>query len=351
MHVRASGLLHGMRTIIRSILALQLAATATRVAADGPATAPVAPTPSASVHADAVVAADGSGQYTTVRAAIDASPQIVRDDGRRWTILVRPGTYRELLYVQREKRFTAIVGTDARNTVITYDLSSGLPGADGKPIGTYRTPTVEVDADDFTISNLTIENTAGRRGPALALRINGDRVAVRHCRLTGFQDTLLVDRGRHYFTDCYIAGATDFIFGGATDWFDHCTIFATANGYLTAASTPDFQPFGYVFDHCTIDAAAGVKTFLGRPWRDYAKVAYLHTDMSAAVRPEGWDNWKKPDAERLATYAEYDGTGPGAPAGKRAPWSRQLTDAGAAAYKLESVLGGSDGWNPAGAPR
>jgi pectinesterase len=340
-----------MKRVALEVLLGSLLAAVPLAAAAGPATAPVAPAAPGSVHADAVVAADGSGQYTTVRAAVDASPQVVHNDGHVWTILVRPGTYRELVYVQREKRFTAIVGADARTTTISYDLSSGLPGADGKIIGTYHTPTVEIDADDFTLSNLTIANTAGRKGPALALRINGDRVAVRHCRLTGFQDTLLVDRGRHYFDDCHIEGATDFIFGGATAWFDHCEIFATANGYLTAASTPDDQPFGYVFDHCTIAGAPGVHTFLGRPWRDYAHVAFLHTQMMDVVRPEGWNNWGKPNAEKVAKYVEFDSTGPGAAPDKRLAWSKQLTAEQAAKYDPATVLGGTDGWNPIEAKR
>jgi pectinesterase len=297
-----------------------------------------------------VVSADGNGDFATVRAAIDAAPQICRDDGHRWVILVKPGTYRELIYVQREKRFIDVVGADADTTIIAYDLSSNLPGADGKPIGTFRTPTLSVDADDFTIENLTIANTAGQKGPALALRLDGDRIAVRHCHLTGWQDTLLVNRGRHYFEDCTIEGATDFIFGGATAWFERCHVRAVGSGFLTAASTPDFQTFGYVFDHCDITSVPGVKTYLGRPWRDFADVVFLHTNMSEAVRPEGWQNWNKPAAEKAAIYAEFDSTGPGSPHGQRVPWSRQLTATETARYTIENVLGGADHWNPTTRP-
>jgi pectinesterase len=332
-----------MRTALNSLRRISLAASFFMVAA-------LVPFAAFAASPNATVSPDGSGDFTTVRAAIDAAPQICRDDGHRWVILVKPGTYRELIYVQREKRFIDLVGANADTTVIAYDLSSNLPGADGKLIGTFRTPTLSIDADDFTIENLTIANTAGQKGPALALRLDGDRIAVRHCHLTGWQDTLLVNRGRHYFEDCTIEGATDFIFGGATAWFERCHVHAVGGGFLTAASTPDFQPFGYVFDHCDITSAPGVKTYLGRPWRDFAQVVFLHTNMSEGIRPEGWHNWNKPAAQKTAIYAEFDSTGPGAPHGQRVPWSRQLTAADAARYTIENVLSGTDHWNPATPP-
>lgn len=299
------------------------------------------------VTPDAIVAADGSGKYRTIREAIDAAPQITRDDGRRWTILVKPGTYRELVYVQREKRFIRLVGEDAERTVLTYDLFNDYVGPDGRIIATFRTPTLIIDADDFTVEQLTVENSAGPKGQALALRVDGDRVAFRRCRFLGWQDTILVNRGRHYFEDCQITGAIDFIFGGATAWFERCHIHVAGSGYITAASTPDFQPHGYVFAHCRITGAGPeVKTFLGRPWRDYAKTIFLETEMSDVVRPEGWNNWSKPHAEKTALYAEFKSTGAGAQPAMRAPWAKQLSAEEAAQYSVARVLGGPDGWSP-----
>jgi pectinesterase len=295
---------------------------------------------------DAIVAADGSGQYKTVRAAIDACPQITHP-GKHWTILVKNGTYRELVYIQREKRFVTVVGEDAEKTIISFDLYNDYPAPDGKPIATYRTPTIMLDADDFTFENITLENAAGRKGQALAIRVDGDRAVFRKVRFLGWQDTILTNRGRHYFEDCYIAGATDFIFGGSTAFFERCHIHCAGNGYITAASTPDFQKYGFVFSHCKITGATPeVKTFLGRPWRDYAQTIFLHTEMSDVVNPEGWNNWGKPYAEKVATYAEFASTGPGATPDKRAAWTKQLTAEQAAAYSIEKVLAGTDGWNP-----
>jgi pectinesterase len=296
---------------------------------------------------DVIVAADGTGRYKTIREAIDASPQITSDTGRRWTILVKPGIYRELLYVQREKRFTALVGENAEKTILTYDLSERLPGPDDKIIGTFRTSTLVIDADDFLVENMTIENSAGARGPALALRVDGDRVVFRGCRFLGWQDTILVNRGRHYFEDCHIEGAVDFIFGGATAYFERCLIRVIGVGFITAASTPDHQPFGFVFANSKIVGVnSEVKTFLGRPWRDYAKTVFLNCEMSEVVHPAGWDNWKKPQAEKAAFYAEYKSTGAGATPLERAPWSKQLTAEETSALTREKVLAGADGWDP-----
>lgn len=307
----------------------------------------LAVTARAEVTADAIVAADGSAKYKTVRAAIDAAPQITHAGQKPWTILVKAGTYREIVYIQREKRFIHLVGEDAEKTVIQFDLYNDYAAPDGKPLATFRTPTVYLDADDFTCENITFDNNAGRKGQALAIRIDGDREVFRHCRFLGWQDTILANRGRHYFEDCYIAGATDFIFGGATAYFEHCHIHCVGSGFISAASTPDFEPYGYVFDHCTITGETPqVKTYLGRPWRDYAQTVWLFTEMSEVVQPGGWNNWGKPYAEKVSRYSEYGSTGPGAKPEARAKWAKPLTEAEARALTPQKVLGGNDGWNP-----
>jgi pectinesterase len=292
------------------------------------------------------VAADGSAQYKTVQEAINATPQSASPANPVF-IHIQPGTYKELIYVQREKRFLHLVGENPDTTILTYDLYADIKGPDGKAIGTFRTPSVFVDADDFSAEGLTFENSAGPKGQALAIRVDGDRVSFRNCRFLGWQDTILDNRGRHYYTNCYIAGATDFIFGGAQSFFDHCQIHCAGNGYITAASTPAAQPFGFVFADCKITGATNeARTFLGRPWRAFASVAFLHTEMSEVVRPAGWDNWKDPTREKTARYAEYQNSGPGAAATNRCSWSRQLSSDQAAAYALDDVLGGQDHWKP-----
>ncbi|MGP8021142.1 MAG: pectinesterase family protein [Limisphaerales bacterium] len=293
-----------------------------------------------------VVAADGSGQFTNVQAAINAVPQ--NTNLTNWcVILIKPGVYKELIYVQREKHFVRLVGEDPEKTVLTYDLHAGLPGPDGKPISTFRTPSTVIDADDFVAENLTFQNSAGPKGQALAVRLDGDRLIFRNCRFLGWQDTILGNRGRHYYEGCYIAGAVDFIFGGAREFYEHCHINCLGNGYITAASTPADHPFGYVFSHCRITGEnPDVRTYLGRPWRAYASVTFLNTEMSGVIRPVGWDNWRDPAREQTARYAEFNSTGPGANPSARVKWARLLTERQAKAITVEQVLGDSDHWNP-----
>ncbi len=175
-----------------------------------------------------------------------------------------------------------------------------MPDCPGRkvPSITFATPTVFIQANDFTAENLTFANSAGAVGQAVALTIMGDRGIFRNCRFLGYQDTLLPQAGRQYFDRCYIEGATDFIFGGSAAYFDHCTIHATGNGYLTAANTPKDQRYGYVFDHCKIDGAENVTTYLGRPWRPYAATVFLNSEISNVVRPQGWNNWNDPAREK-----------------------------------------------------
>ncbi len=289
----------------------------------------------------------------SIQAALDAAPHRSAS-AAPWEIQIQPGTYRERLHLHRDRSRIVLRGTDAASTTITFDLHANLPdpahpGDPSKKIGTFRTPTVWIEGDDITLENLTVANTSGNVGQALALRADGDRLVFRGCRFLGWQDTVLANKGRHFFTDCYIEGHVDFIFGGATAYFSRCHLHVLASGYITAASTPENQPHGFVFADCRITSSTtDTRTYLGRPWRPFAKTVFLRTDLSAAIRPEGWHNWQKPDSERTAFYAEFASTGPGAPASPsaRVPWSRQLTPAEAAVFTPDAVLTGSDRWSP-----
>lgn len=290
------------------------------------------------------VALDGSGQFKSVQEAIMSVP--AGSPGKPVVIHIKPGIYKELIYIQHEKRFFRLVGEDAAKTILTYDLHANMIGSDKKPIGTFRTPSTVIDADDVSFENLTFENSAGPVGQALAMRVDGDRVSFRRCRFLGWQDTIFLNRGRQYFEDCYIAGHVDFIFGAATAWFERCHIHCLKSGYITAASTYDYQPFGFVFSFCKIDGEPEVKTYLGRPWRDFSNVIYLNTAMSEVIRPEGWQNWNLPAREKTARYSEYNSSGPGGNAKARVPWSHQLDKNQAKAITIKKVLGGDDGWRP-----
>jgi pectinesterase len=248
-----------------------------------------------------------------------------------------------VITVPADKPYLRFVGDDADKTILTYDNFADMPGPDGKKLGTRNTATVYLKADNFSAEKITFENTHGLGSQALAASITGDCCAFRQCRFLGWQDTLLIDSGRQYFENCYINGHVDFIFGASTAYFKNGFIHCLGKGYITAASTPQDHPFGYVFDHCQITGAGSSLTYLGRPWRPYGNVIYLNCDMSDVIRPEGWNNWRNVENEKTARYAEYNTTGGDANATARAPWSRQLTADEAAAITPAAVLGD---WTP-----
>jgi pectinesterase len=309
---------------------------------------------------DAIVAFDGSGTHLTVQSAIDAAPATATAS-KPHRILLKSGTYREHVVIPAEKPFLQLLGEpgEAERTVITFDtnLKTPIPGdPSGKTLSTPDSSTVLVRASDFTAENITFENTTPReaRVQALAFYITGDRAILRRCRFLGWQDTLRADapRGetaRQYFSDCYIEGHVDFIYAAGTSVFDHCHIHAKADGYLTAASTAETTPYGYVFLDCKITAGPEVERgfYLGRPWRPFAATAFLRCEFPAQLLPAAWHNWGKTENESTARYAEFGNTGPGAAdLSRRATWAKQLTAPEAAAYTVQTILAGPDGWNP-----
>jgi pectinesterase len=302
---------------------------------------------------DAVVSADGSGTHTNIQSAVDAAPE---DGTMPFVILIKPGIYQEHIAVPAKRPFITLLGepSEVTNTVITAGTNVKSTGPDGKLLSTRDSSTVLVQAANFTAENITFENTTTReaRVQALAMYVEADRAVFRNCRFLGWQDTLRADaRGsiqRQYFTQCYIEGHVDFIYAGGTAVFDRCHIHAKADGYITAPSTPETAPFGYVFLDCKVTAGPDVQKgfYLSRPWRPFGATAFLRCELPAQVRPEGWHNWDKVENEKTARYAEYRNTGPGADTAKRVPWAVQLTEEAAKAYTVENILTGKDGWNP-----
>src|ERR1044072_1384476 len=160
---------------------------------------------------------------------------------------------------------------------------------------TFNSYTVLVQGNDFYADNLTIQNTAGRVGQAVALHVEGDRATIKNCRLLGNQDTLYLatESSRQYYQDCYIEGTTDFIFGEATVVFQNCTIKSLINSYITAAATRPNQQFGFVFFNCKLIAdTSATKVYLGRPWRPFAKTVFINCELGSHIVPEGWNPWK-----------------------------------------------------------
>lgn len=289
---------------------------------------------------EVVVAQDGSGDFKTVQYAIDHAP--VPGPDQRLIVHIRPGVYRERVVVPRDRARVTLLGEDAQTTVITYRMGGVDSG------GTFLSATVRVTADDFQAENLTIENTFGVGSQAVALHLESDRAVVRHCRLLGWQDTLYATSGRQYYRDCYIEGHVDFLFGNAAAYFEQCEIHSLGRGYLTAHSRTQVDgATGFVFDHCRLTAKDPAQTvYLGRPWRPYARVLFLHCWMDRHIAPAGWDPWGSPMNEYTAVFGEFDSTGPGAQMQQRVPWARTVTAAEAAAFAADRFLAGADHWAP-----
>lgn len=294
-----------------------------------------------------VVARDGTGEFRTIDEAIEVCRAFME---YHKVILVKKGVYKEKLVIPQWLTNIEILGEERDNTVITYDDHANImiPGTDRK-MGTFRTYTVKVEGSGITFRNITIENNSARLGQAVALHTEGDRLVFVNCRLLGHQDTVYtgIAGTRILFKDCYIEGTTDFIFGPSTAWFENCTIHSKANSYITAASTPQDRPYGYVFSNCRLTAADGItKVYLGRPWRDYGYTLFINCDMGKHIRPEGWHHWQK-EREKTARYMEYGNRGEGAKTDGRAAWSRQLTKKEAAKITMDEVFSMTDTWSPA----
>lgn len=292
------------------------------------------------------VAKDGTGDFATIQEAVNS----FRDHSQvRVKLFIKNGIYKEKLVIPSWKPNIHIIGESKEGVVITGDDFSGKlhPGgakdATGKDkFSTYTSYTVLVDAPDTIIENVTIENTAGRVGQAVALHVEADRFVCRNCILKGNQDTLFVakENTRQYYENCYIEGTTDFIFGKSISVFQSCTIKSLSNSFITAAATPGNQPYGFVFFDCSLIAnPEAQKVYLGRPWRPNAKTVFIRTQMDKHIVPEGWNNWGNADNEKTVVYAEFGSTGEGAPSGKRVAWGKQFSKKDLKNYTLEKIFG------------
>ncbi len=303
-----------------------------------------------------------------VRPAPGALGEALRSlprDGSPAVLRLAPGTYRERAVVDRP--FTTLEGEDAGTTRITWDCGGRDPMPDGGRRGTFRTATLRTDAPHVTLRRLTVENAAGPRetvGQAIALYADGDAFLCEDCVLLGGQDTLFtaplppreIEPGgfigpkqyaprtpqRQRYLRCTIRGDVDFIFGGAAAWFEDCEIrtedtradrSAPFAGYCTAASTPEGQAMGYVFLRCRFTASPEVpagSTWLGRPWREWAKTVLIGCELGPHIHPAHWHDWGKEAFHTRGFYAES------APAADMAPFARVLTAEEAAFYTPEN---------------
>lgn len=292
---------------------------------------------------DIVVDCNGKGNFSTITAAINHLSGL-NNAKKQVVVLIKNGFYKEKLELPAHISNVKFVGENRDRTIICYN-----DYASKNDMGTFRTYTFLVRGNDITFEDLTIENSAGQVGQAVALHTEGDRLIFRNCRLLGNQDTVYTGgkKCRLYFECCYIDGTTDFIFGPATAWFEKCELYCKRKSYITAASTPEDVLFGYVFNNCTIAIAEDIPyVYLGRPWRPYAMTLFMNCYLSQGIAAEGWDNWRNPENEKTARYMEYNNRGAGANTSKRVDWAKKLTKKEAKIYTVKNIMKGADNWNP-----
>ncbi|GAB3235137.1 alpha/beta hydrolase fold domain-containing protein [Algoriphagus aestuariicola] len=287
------------------------------------------------VEHDLVVAQDGSGHFRTISEAIKAVRVYLP---KPITVHIKPGIYREKLVIPGQITHVTFWGEDPGNTIISLDDYAAKDN-----MGTFETYTLKVLGSDLIFKNLTIQNTAGPVGQAVALHAEGDRLVFENCRFLGNQDTMLAsgEGSRQLYKNCYIEGTTDFIFGSATAFFENCTIHSKADSYITAASTPQWASHGFVFMDCKLTADDGVgKVYLGRPWRDFAKTVFVMTEMGEHILPIGWHDWGREATKSTVFYAELQSQGPGSGPDNRADWTYLLDPNDLEKYQKASVLSG-----------
>jgi pectin methylesterase-like acyl-CoA thioesterase len=301
-----------------------------------------------------VVAADGSGNFTTLAAAIAALPT------SGGSIYIRPGTYTGQNIIAANNVSLRGLGGDPTKIILTASNSNGTSGGD------KNSSTLQVTGSAFYMENITLWNTyqidngVTANSQAVALYLSGDNDVIYNSQISGRQDTLYANEGpsRMYFNSDQITGTVDYIFGDAAAVFDNCTLYTVYNGSYTGGNTVTAQDksatnylSGYVITNSQFlseqDQGLQTNLFFGRTWGEYSTVILVNNYVDD-VNPAGWEYMGTPSYLSTATYAEYGTTGPGA-AGIREQYAIALTASQAQAYAPNNFLSGSDAWTPTAA--
>lgn len=310
------------------------------------------PTPAS--QANIVVAQDGSGNYKTIGEAIAAAGK--RSGSGRYVIHVKAGTYKENIEIGTKLKNIMLLGDGIGKTIITGSKSVG-GGAT-----TFKSATVAVVGDGFIGRGITVRNTAGPQNhQAVALRSGSDLSVFYQCSFEGYQDTLYVHSDRQFYKECDIYGTVDFIFGNAAVVFQNCNIYARnppnkTNTVTAQGRTDPNQNTGISIQNCRVMAASdlkgatgSVKTYLGRPWKQYSRTVFLKTFLDGLVDPAGWLPWSGSFALDTLYYGEYMNTGGGSSTAKRVNWKgyHVITSATEAAkFTVGNFIAGGS-WLPA----
>ncbi|XP_052112808.1 pectinesterase 2 isoform X3 [Arachis duranensis] len=301
-------------------------------------------------QANVVVAKDGSGKYTTVMAAINAAP---KSSSGRYVIYVKGGIYNEQVEIKTNN--IMLVGDGIGKTIITGSQSVGGGTT------TFRSATVAVTGDGFIAQGMTFRNTAGAANhQAVALRSGSDLSVFYQCSFEGYQDTLYAYSDRQFYRECDIYGTVDFIFGNAAVVFQNCNIYARnppnkINTITAHGRTDPNQNIGISILNCVVTAASdlkavqsSVKTYLGRPWKEYSRTVFMKSSLDSLIDPAGWLEWNGNFALNTLYYGEYMNTGLGSSTANRVKWGgyHVITNAAEASkFSVANFIAGNS-WLP-----
>ncbi|KAJ0488473.1 putative pectinesterase [Helianthus annuus] len=313
---------------------------------------------SGTVTPNVVVAADGSGDFTTISAAVAAAPN---RSTTRYVIRIAAGVYRENVDIPSSKRNLMFLGSGRTTTIITANRSV----AGGTT--TFNSATVAAVGAGFLARDITFQNTAGPSGQqAVALRVGSDLSAFYRCGMIAYQDTLYVHSNRQFYINCFIAGTVDFIFGNAATVLQDCDIHArrpnpNQRNMVTAQGRSDpNQNTGIVIQKSRIGATddllavqASFRSYLGRPWRNFSRTVVMQSEISNVIDPAGWFPWDGDFALATLYYGEYQNTGAGADTSNRVTWPgyRVITNATEAqGFTVGNFIDGGDWLGNTGFP-
>ncbi|KAL5561418.1 hypothetical protein UlMin_031165 [Ulmus minor] len=274
------------------------------------------------------VSRDGSGNFTTINDAISAAPNNSAPADGYFLIYVTAGVYEEYVSIAKNKRYLMMIGDGINQTIITGNRSV----VDGWT--TFNSATFAVVSPGFVAVNITFRNTAGAiKHQAVAVRSGADLSTFYSCSFEAYQDTLYTHTLRQFYRDCDIYGTVDFIFGNAAVVFQNCNLYPRlpmSNQFnaITAQGRSDpNQNTGTSIHNCTIRAAddlassnGTIKTYLGRPWKEYSRTVYMQSYMDDSIDSVGWREWNGDFALNTSYYAEFKNTGPGSNTTKRVKW-------------------------------
>ncbi|XP_057425095.1 pectinesterase-like [Lotus japonicus] len=302
-----------------------------------------------------VVSQDGSGNFTTINDAIAAAPNNTAANGGYFLIFIKQGVYQEYVSIDKKKTYLMLIGEGINRTIITgnHNVDDGST--------TFNSATFAVVAPGFVGVNITFRNTAGpSKHQAVAVRSGADMSTFYSCSFEGYQDTLYTHSLRQFYRECDIYGTVDFIFGNAAVVLQNCNIYPRLplsgqfNTITAQGRTDPNQNTGTSIQNANIKAAddlapnvGTVRTYLGRPWKQYSRTVFMQSFMDSFINPAGWSEWSGDFALSTLYYAEYNNTGPGSNTSNRVTWPgyHVINATDAANFTVSNFLSG-DSWIP-----